>query len=211
MYRIDAQTIEIPVTSETATVTGSLRHENTAVNASGLRFFYERGGDSVAATDLGDGSFTGEVYTGTPVDLQFYQPGYPVDGIPDVYPVAQCMVTADTDLGGFDLPAAHATTICVVDDEGDAVPDARVRMVVTDTGEANAGLGTLRTDAAGYVNMTHSTNQQYQSPTTWDLAGSVNVRVWRPPNTTQYEFYTERTVAVTNETAITVALAEPEE
>ncbi|WP_276299649.1 OmpL47-type beta-barrel domain-containing protein [Halorussus lipolyticus] len=197
-------------------ISGNITEETGEAAADDLVFVpaEDVSGQGFAYTDAG-GSFSLTVgeSSGT-YDVQYYQGNFtdkdetfmPRDGSPDLYSVASVNASQSTDLGNVSLPPANVLNVTVVNESDLPVENASVRVRHTHD-EATTAIAGLSTDEQGRMRISNpSVNPGIE------VRGNVTIEVTPPENATGYRNETSsRVLSVTNDTAVSVTLAERDE
>lgn len=170
--------VELPLTAE---ISGQLNRPDGSNASSDLVAFdgFETDEPTETVTD-GTGSFTATVPNKAVYEVYYAQSGsassgptYPLDGVPDLYPVDQKYVSGDTQLGEQNLPEGHRLNVTVetsndeplsnvtvdianeandarIDDEFETTEDGRIAPGGT-AGVELAGLVTVELESDKYV------------------------------------------------------------
>ncbi len=126
----------------------------------------------------------------------------PIDGVPDVFSVANVPGNASTDLGTVSLPAGHVLNVSVVDESGAPVAGAEVDVIHSNQG-GFAGFGDMSTGADGLIRPGGG------SAPGIEVTGNVSVTVTPPGENSRFvDEETFRNVQVTADRDLVVELDE---
>lgn len=171
-------------------------------------------GQDFAYTDAGGNfSLTVGESNGT-YEVQYFQGNFtdkdetfmPRDGSPDIYSVASVDASQSTNLGDVSLPTANVLNVTVVNESGVPVENASVTVEHTNDG-ATTVLQHIATDEQGRMRLARPS-----ATPGIEVLGNVTVEVTPPEDATGYRNETSsRVLSVTNDTDVSVTLAERDE
>ncbi|WP_224269157.1 MSCRAMM family adhesin SdrC [Haloprofundus salinisoli] len=158
---------------------------------------------STNVTTGDDGQFTFESNSTASHQLAYYQRAEdgsygPRDGVVDLYTLGEVGPNEETDFGDIELPEGHVLDIQVVDEDGEPVEDASVR-VYHDRPEVQEGWSLFeKTNAEGMFDSP-------EEPSGVEVAGDVLVYVEGPDGLAT----SEQSLTVTEDRTLTVTLDTP--
>lgn len=198
----------IPTVSAQSEVEVSGRIRSTSgspVSDSSVVFLRDDTGDMLPAVTDSDGVFSLSVPADTEYHLNFIQspspPPFP--DIEDDIPLHQYLdsvrPTEREELGTFDLPSANRVNARVVDQNGQAVQDAEIKLI----SDGYHFVESFTTDPSGYVKHVNATERVGV-----DLAGEVEFRAWPPGSSQDGDPAAATSLVVESDSNVTLTLSE---